>query len=249
MGPGGFRRLQNDCDLTTSGLVGSIPMHSRHLQPSLVRLSFGPLRLVGIRRLVALAALGCALAPGREAAAQQVDSAKVGARRAPSDTARRSPSDTARRTASDTARAKLPQPPLSPRRAFLYSLAIPGYSQAVLNRPTAGALFVLTEAIAVAMLRESQADLNEARRFQRDSLVTIGFDPNTNAPITAVNSYTQHLVDVRRSHVEDWIAFIIANHLFAGADGYVAAHLWDLPTQVSVERRPAGTVVAAKIRW
>jgi hypothetical protein len=241
MGPGGFRRLQNDCDLTTSGLVGSIPMHSRHLQPSLVRLSFGPLRLVGFRRLAALAALGCALAPDRAASAQQIDSAKVGARRSPSDTARRTPSDSARK--------QLPQPPLSPRRAFLYSLAIPGYSQAVLNRPTAGALFVLTEAIAVAMLRESAADLREARRFQSDSLVTIGFDPNSGAPITAVNAYTQHLVDVRRSHVEDWIAFIIANHLFAGADGYVAAHLWDLPTQVSVERRPAGTVVAAKIRW
>jgi len=99
------------------------------------------------------------------------------------------------------------------------------------------------------MLRESSADLREARRFQTDSLVTIGFDPASGAPIPAVSGYTQRLVDVRRGHVEDWIAFIIANHLFAGADGYVAAHLWDLPTQISVERRPAGTVVAAKLRW
>ena len=208
-------------------------MHSRHLQPSLVRLSFGPPRFVGFRRLVALAALGCALVAGRDASAQQIDSAKVGARRTPQDTARK----------------PLPKPPLSPRRAFLYSLAIPGYSQAVLGRPTAGALFVLTEAIAIAMLRESQADLNEARRFQTDSLVTIGFDPASGVEIKAVSAYTQHLVDVRRSHVEDWIAFIIANHLFAGADGYVAAHLWDLPTQISVESRPAGTVVVAKIPW
>jgi hypothetical protein len=126
---------------------------------------------------------------------------------------------------------------------------IPGYSQAVLGRPTAGALFVLTEAIAIAMLRESQADLNEARRFQSDSVVTIGFDPANGTPITAVNAYTQHLVDVRRSHVEDWIAFIIANHLFAGADGYVAAHLWDLPTQISVEPKHDGVVVAARIEW
>ena len=143
----------------------------------------------------------------------------------------------------------LPQPPLSPRRAFLYSLAIPGYSQAVLNRPTAGALFVLTEGIAIAMLRESSAELREARRFQTDSLVVIGFDPQSGAEIKQVSAYTQHLVDVRRSHVEDWIAFILANHLFAGADAYVGAHLWDLPTQISIERRPAGTVVAAKLRW
>jgi hypothetical protein len=54
---------------------------------------------------------------------------------------------------------------------------------------------------------------------------------------------------VRRGHVEDWLAFLIANHLLAAADAYVAAHLWDLPTQVSVERRPAGTVVAATVSW
>jgi hypothetical protein len=206
--------------------------------------SFGPPRLVGFRWLVALAALVCALAPARAVSAQQVDSAKVGARRIPPDSARKPAPHP-----SDSTRKPLPQPPLSPRRAFLYSLAIPGYSQAVLGRPTAGALFVLTEAIAVSMLRESQADLNEARRFQSDSLVTIGFDPASGAAIPAVNAYTQHLVDVRRSHVEDWIAFIIANHLFAGADGYVAAHLWDLPTQISIEPSHAGTVVAARIRW
>ncbi len=234
MGPGGFRRLQNDCDLTTSGLVGSIPMHSRHLQPRLVRLlSLGLTRSICFRRVVAVAALGCALVPGQRAVAQNVDSAKVGVRLTPSDSARK----------------MLPHPPLSPRRAFLYSLALPGYSQAVLNRPTAGALFVLTESIAIAMLRESSAELREARRFQTDSVVVIGFDPATGAEIKAVSGYTQHLVDVRRSHVEDWIAFILANHLFAAADGYVAAHLWDLPTQISIERRPAGTVVAAKLRW
>ena len=68
-------------------------------------------------------------------------------------------------------------------------------------------------------------------------------------PIPAVSGYTQQLVDVRRGHVEDWIAFIIANHLFAGADGYVAAHLWDLPTQISVEPKHDGVVVAARIQW
>jgi hypothetical protein len=234
MGPGGFRRLQNDCDLTTSGLVGSIPMHSRHLQPRLVRLlSLGPSRSIGLRRVVVIAALGCALVPCRRVIAQNVDSAKVGARLTPSDSARK----------------MLPQPPLSPRQAFLYSLALPGYSQAVLRRPTAGALFVLTESIAIAMLRESSAELREARRFQTDSLVTIGFDPASGAEIKQASAYTQRLVEVRRSHVEDWIAFLIANHLFAAADAYVGAHLWDLPTQISIESRPAGTVVAAKLRW
>jgi hypothetical protein len=56
-------------------------------------------------------------------------------------------------------------------------------------------------------------------------------------------------VNTRRGHLEDWIAFIIANHLFAAADAYVAAHLWDLPSQISVDARPNGTVIAARLRW
>jgi hypothetical protein len=234
MGPGGFRRLQNDCDLTMSGLVGSIPMHSRHQQLRLVRRLLSPnsARSAPVRRVVLLVALGCASLPGNRALAQRVDSAQVGAKRQP----------------TDTTKNKLPKPPLSPRRAFLYSLAVPGYAQSVLNRPTAGALFVLTESIAIAMLRESKAELREARRFQTDSLLTVGFNPD-GTEIKAVSAYTQQLVDVRRSHVEDWIAFLIANHLFAAADAYVGAHLWDLPTQISVESRPNGTVVAAKLRW
>jgi hypothetical protein len=166
-------------------------------------------------------------------AAQQVDSAQVGARRTP----------------RDSTRALLPKPPLSPRRAFLYSLVVPGYSQSVLGRPTAGAIFVLTEGIALAMLHESAADLRQARRLKTDSLIVIGVEPGTGSEITPTSGYTQELIDVRRGHVEDWLAFLIANHLLAAADAYVAAHLWDLPTQVSVERRPAGTVVAAKVSW
>jgi hypothetical protein len=165
--------------------------------------------------------------------AQRTDSARVAARRTPADSIRA---------------AALPKPPLSPRRAFLYSLALPGYSQSVLNRPTAGALFMMTESIALVMLRESAADLRQARRFESDSLVVIGYDP-LGAPITQVSTYNAGLIDIRRGHVEDWIAFIVANHLFAAADAYVAAHLWDLPTQISVESRPTGAVVAAKLRW
>ena len=57
-------------------------------------------------------------------------------------------------------------------------------------------------------------------------------------------------VAIRRSHVEDWIAVLIANHLFSGADAYVAAHLWDLPAQIKVSQRPNGTsVIAARINW
>jgi hypothetical protein len=149
----------------------------------------------------------------------------------------------------DTVVAPIPKPPLSPRRAFLYSLVLPGYAQAVLGRPTAGALFVLSESIALAMLRESNAELRQARRLQTDSLVTLGRDPVTGTVVTVASPYSQELINLRRGHREDWVAFLIANHLFAGADAYVAAHLWDLPSQVSVRATGQGAVVSARLRW
>jgi hypothetical protein len=186
-----------------------------------------------------IAALGVSLlvasAAGAPAAgAQRVDSARVAA---------------ARPGAADTSARPVPTPPLSPRRAFLYSLLLPGYAQSVLGRPTAGAIFVISESIALAMLRESKMDLNEARALRTDSLVVVAFDPTTGAPIKAPSPYTDALIDVRRGHVEDWVAFIVANHIFAAADAYVGAHLWDLPSQISFRQTPNGTMLGARLAW
>ncbi|MFL5620287.1 MAG: hypothetical protein ACJ79A_18060 [Gemmatimonadaceae bacterium] len=212
-------------------------MHSRHHRPERVRRlqSSGCTRIaLRSRRAAVLAAiLAMSLGATRPLRGQRADSAQAGVRR----------------SAADSGRAKLPKPPLSPRRAFLYSLALPGYSQSVLGRPTAGALFVLTESIALVMLRESAADLRQARRFRTDSLVVIGYEDPAGTPITQVSAYNDRLIDIRRGHVEDWIAFIVANHLFAAADAYVAAHLWDLPTQISVGSSRDGAVLAAKVSW
>lgn len=166
------------------------------------------------------------------AAAQRADGARV-----------------APRTVADTGAKGIPKPPLSPRRAFLYSFALPGYGQSRLGRTGAGALFVLTESIGIAMLRESRADLSEARQLRRDSIVVIGTDPSTGTPITQRNSYDDELISVRRGHVEDWVAFLFANHLFAAADAFVAAHLWDLPAQISVRQGAAGTILGARMKW
>ena len=184
-----------------------------------------------VRRVALLVAL--LVAGPSSMAAQRVDSARVAPRAAVRDT-------TTRRTVA---------PPLSPRRAFLYSLVLPGYSQSILGRPAAGAIFVLSESIAIAMWRESKADLNEARRLRRDSLVVVDFDRATGAPITVASVYDDALVNVRKGHVEDWVAFILANHLFAAADAYVGAHLWDLPSQISLRSTSGGTVLAARFAW
>lgn len=193
--------------------------------------------LVTRSRLLCLAALSVALPltamPWCPAGAQQRP-----------DTAR-----PAARVIVDTTTRATPQPPLSPRRAFLYSLLLPGYSQSVLRRPSAGALFMLTESIGIAMLRESKAELNEARRLRTDSLVPVGNDPLTGLPVNQASSFNDGLINTRRRNVEDWVAFLIANHLFAAADGLVAAHLWDLPIQVSAQRTETGAVIGARLAW
>jgi len=234
MVPGGSRRLQNDCK--AHRVLGGFDSHA--LPPAAPSHSNSPLvslRPSAIARVVRRAACHAALlvVGAGTAGAQRVDSARVApAQRAPTDTVTR----------------PVPQPPLSPRRAFLMSAILPGYSQSVLGRPTAGAIFVLSEAIAIAMLRESKADLNEARALRTDSLVVVGYNSDGTA-IKAASPYDDELVNVRKGHVEDWVAFIIANHLFAAADAYVGAHLWDLPSQISVKRTSVGTVLAARLSW
>ena len=53
----------------------------------------------------------------------------------------------------------------------------------------------------------------------------------------------------RRVHYEDWLAAILFNHLFSGADAFVAAQLWDLPTQVSARPDAGGVTVAARLTF
>jgi hypothetical protein len=50
-------------------------------------------------------------------------------------------------------------------------------------------------------------------------------------------------------HVEDWAAVLIFNHLIAGADAFVSAHLWDVPAAVSVSGAPGGAAMRVAIPW
>lgn len=143
------------------------------------------------------------------------------------------------------------KPPLSPRRAFLYSLVLPGLGQSRLDRGTSGALFASVELAALAMVRRSSADLREIRRYKTDSLPS---DFNVSGTTltktgTFVGKYSADLERTRRLHVEDWIAVIAFNHLFSGADSFVAAQLWDVPVSLTAAPRPGGAVLVATIRW
>ena len=232
MKSGGFPGLQNQCDLTASGRVGSIPIHSRQTARA-----FTPVITVLLALLVAAPAF-----------AQKPDTT-----RARADTAR-APSDTTRpRTrAAALARNDSLKPPLSPRRAFLYSAIIPGLAQSKLGRNKAAAVMLTIEAMAIAMLRESAADVRQARAMSGDTVVVtyVGSDGSSlQTPVLVPRRFDAAYVHVRQSHVEDWIAFLIANHLFSGADAFVAANLWDVPAQLQIRVTPQGASVGAKLTW
>lgn len=162
--------------------------------------------------LLAFAAVLVVLAPVR-LRAQVADSARVG------------PTSRTASTADTTQRASLTAPPISPKRALLQSLLIPGWGQASLDRNTAGGLFVALEVTSIAMLVQSKRQLSIAREAARDSVL----DPGTG---TFVANPLAARVRPRKRAVEDWTALLIFSHLIAAADAFVAAHLWDVPIQV-----------------
>lgn len=171
------------------------------------------------------------------AAAQQVDSARVGV------------------SIEDGG------PPISPGRAFLYSFVLPGAGQAKLDRAYAGGMFFLIEIAAITLANRSAEDLRIARSFAGDS-VPMRFRTDPNTGVVMLDGSGQPIVDewrqtrynddwirARKLHYEDWIAVLFFNHLFAGADAYVAAHLWDLPTRVGMRQTPFGPLISATISF
>ncbi len=140
------------------------------------------------------------------------------------------------------------RPPISPKAAFLRSLALPGLGQSGLRRSTAATVFATAEIAALYMVGKSGADLSRAKALQGLDSVTVG-DPSRGETVTRVAAVPAELVNARRLHLEDWIAVLLFNHVLAGADAYVAANLWDLPARVSIRHTPAGLGLGAQFRW
>lgn len=202
-----------------------------------------------IRRLLgctfALVILAVAASP-QPLRAQGADSTRAGARAASRDTTARGP-----RTRPAQGLPGRFTPPLTPRRAFLYSAMLPGLGQSRLDRGSSGALFAAVELSALVMLRRSAADLREARRLRTDSLpanFTVSGDSVVKQGLYTTR-YDTDLIRTRRLHVEDWLAVVAFNHLFAGADAFVAAQLWDIPVQLSATPSPLGTMFVATVRF
>jgi hypothetical protein len=119
----------------------------------------------------------------------------------------------ARRTRGDSIR---PKPPITPGQAFLRSLVLPGWGQASLNRNVTGGVFLAFEGIAATMVWKSAWQLDFARVRGK-----------------YVKSHTQEQ--------QDWVTLLVFNHLMAGAEAYVSAHLWDFPAGLEIQRLPDGS--------
>jgi hypothetical protein len=144
------------------------------------------------------------------------------------------------------------KPPISPKAAFLRSLVFPGSAQNRLGRNKVAAGIIAVEAMSIAMIRESGADVREARRQLGDSLIISYVDDNGNklsTPITERRRFGDDEVSSRRSHVEDWIALLVANHLFAASEAFVAASLWDVNARVTVSGNRSNLMIGARIEW
>lgn len=140
------------------------------------------------------------------------------------------------------------RPPISPRAAFLRSMALPGWGQSGLRRNTAATVFSAAEIGALYMLAKSRAGLTRARILSGLDSVTVG-DPSIGESTTRLPVVGQDLVNSRKLQVEDWLAVLFFNHLLAGADAYVAANLWDLPARVAIRHTPTGPALTAQFRW
>jgi hypothetical protein len=120
--------------------------------------------------------------------------------------------DSATQARADSVR---PRPPITPTGAFLRSLVLPGWGQARLGRNVTGGMFVAFEGLALAMVWKSQWQLEFAQARGK-------------------------FVASHRQEREDWIVLLVFNHLMAGAEAYVSAHLYDFPVSLRLDRLPGG---------
>lgn len=104
--------------------------------------------------------------------------------------------------------------------AFWRSLLLPGWGQSVTGRHKTGAVFVAWEGITAYMTLKAQQEANYLK---------------------AIGSAN---VRLKRQEVEDWLVLWVFNHLFAGAEAYVSAHLQDFPAGLEVRGFPGGIGVS-----
>ena len=124
--------------------------------------------------------------------------------------------------------------------------------------PTSAGTFHKCAATNASVAAKSAVDLREAKRLAGPDSIVVGYSVDAQGvatPVKRANRWSSERRSARSQHFEDWIAAIIFNHLFAGAEAFVSANLWDLPARVSAQAAPAGATapaslsVSASVSW
>jgi hypothetical protein len=105
---------------------------------------------------------------------------------------------------------------ISPFNALWRSLLLPGWGQARLNRKLAGGMFVAWEGVTLGMSLKTRRELRYLRRTDSGR------------------------ADDKRQEHEDWLVLLAFNHLFAGLEAYISAHLADFPGDLRMQAVPGG---------
>jgi hypothetical protein len=70
--------------------------------------------------------------------------------------------------------------------------------------------------------------------------VTLGMSIKTFQELEYLRRTNSARADDKRQEHEDWIVLLAFNHLFAGLEAYVSAHLADFPGDLKFEALPGG---------
>jgi len=112
---------------------------------------------------------------------------------------------------------------ISPLNAFWRSFLIPGWGQARLNRKLTAGLFVGWEGVTFGMALKTRRELANLRRTGSAR------------------------GDSKRQEHEDWVVLLAFNHLLAGLEAYVSAHLADFPGDLRLQAAPGGVGAAVSV--
>ena len=112
---------------------------------------------------------------------------------------------------------------ISPYGALWRSLLLPGWGQARLNRKLTAGLFIAWEGVTLGMSLKTLHELEYLRR--------------TNSA----------RADAKRQEHEDWVVLLGFNHVLAGLEAYISAHLADFPGDLHLEAVPGGAGAAVSL--
>jgi hypothetical protein len=109
---------------------------------------------------------------------------------------------------------------ITPVGALWRSLLIPGWGQARTGRNFTGAAFVVWEGVAVMMTVRAVQEKHYMEETNSENLAS------------------------KRQQIQDWAVLWGFNHLFAGAEAFVSAHLLDFPKELKLRAVPHGIGVS-----